>query len=197
MYNYNINLFKFLKFNSKTVLTKRKSIMKKSFVLVLATVFSISLFYSCGNAEETKDDSADTSADTKEKAEKKADPELVLKLDGEKVHFDKAELSYDDMFGPQLTVSAFLDPDEEEVGTVTMTQSFFSINIEDLELGKMEKTNISLRDYNVSNASSEVHKLEIGSDMYGPKIDAIELDFSATLHDKEGEEFSLTGKYNK
>ncbi len=167
--------------------------MKKFFILVLATVFSTALFYSCGTAEEKNGDPADT----KEKVEEKADPELVLKLDEEKVHFDNVELSYDEMFGPQLSISAFLDADEEEVGTTTITGSFFGINIEDLDIGKMEKTNISLRDYNVSNASSEVNKLEIGSGMYGPKIDAIELDFSATVHDKEGEEFNLTGKYIK
>ena len=167
--------------------------MKKLFVLLAAIVLSLSLLSSCGGAEERKDDPADT----KDKAEKKAEPEFILKLDDENVHFDKLELSYDARFGQQLTISAFLDPDAEEVGTVTMTQSFFSINIEELELGKMEKTNISLRDYNASNASAEVHKLKIGSGMYGDKIDEIALEFSATLHDAEGEEYSLTGKYTR
>lgn len=167
--------------------------MKKLFVLFLVTVFSISLFYSCGPAQERKEDTADA----EEKVEEKADPELVLKLDNERVHFDNVQLSYDEMFGPQLSINTFLEQDAEEVGTVTMTESFFSIDIEDLDLGKMEKTFISLRGYNVSNASAEVHSLEIGSGMYGPRIDAIELEFSATIHDEEGEELSLTGRYTK
>lgn len=162
--------------------------MKKLFVLFLVTALSISLFNSCGTAEERKD-----TPDTKDKSE----PVFVLKLDDEKLPFDNVELNYDEMFGPQLTISAYIVPEAEEAGTVTLTQSFFSINIEDLKPGKMEKTNITLRDYNVINANAEVHKLEIGSGMYGARIDNIALDFSATLHDAEGKEYSLTGKYTK
>ena len=163
--------------------------MEKLSVLLVAIAFSMSIFHSCGSAEEKKDDSADTKA--------KAESELTLKLDDKKLHFDEVALSYDDMFGKQLDLSAFLDSGTEEAGMVSLTESFFNINIENLSLGEIQKTNISLKGYTVSDANAEVHELEIGSGMYGPKIDKIVFDFSATLHDLEGEEYRLNGKYTK
>ncbi len=164
--------------------------MKKVFVLFAVSVFSLSLLTFCGPAAEEKEEKP---LKTKEKAANG----LVLKIDGEKVHYDDVQLSYDEMFGKQLTVNAFLDADGEEVGTMAATTSFFSINIEDVDLGKMDIVHITYKDYFASEATAKVNKFDVGSGMYGPVVESAELEFSAKLRDNDGKKYSLTGKYIK
>lgn len=169
--------------------------MKNILILFTASVFCLWLLNSCGGA--TEQERTEKNDQTHKQEMEKAEPGLTMKLNGEALHFDNAEHSYDEMFGPQLTISAFLTNETEEVGAITTTTGFFSINIEDVEVGEMQTVNISLRDYNVGETSATVKTFETGSGMFGTVVEEVSLKFSATVYDDVGEALTLTGTYVK
>lgn len=167
--------------------------MKNIWLYTILIVIGVFTMFSCGG--ET-DPITETAATTDQK-EAKAGPGLTLHVNGEAIEFDNVEMSYDARFGNQLTVLGFFADKAEEVGEITMTSSSFELNIEDISTGKQDRTNISFKDYRVTDAQSEVHTLEIGSGMFGAVIEKIAVDFSAMLHDQEGTSFELAGQYVK
>lgn len=170
--------------------------MKKQFVFLFASIFCISMFSYCGTAgDEASED--ECTQETKKEEAVEQEEKLELVVGNEQIDFDNVLLDFDDMFGPQMTVSGFYDADEEQVENMTFTESFFSINIENLEIGKADRITISLRGYQVKNAKAEVLDLEIGSGTWGPVIDRVHIDFSASATDSEGNTHDLTGSYRK
>lgn len=167
--------------------------MKKLYLYLMLVVIAVLTMYSCGG--ET-DRTAETTT-INDQNEARAVQGLTLHVNGEAIEFDNVEMNYDARFGNQLTVLGFFADNTEEVGEVSMTSSSFELNIEDISTGKQDRSHISLKDYRVTDAQSEIHILEIGSGMFGTVIEEIVVDFSAIVHDQEGNSFELIGQYVK
>ena len=168
--------------------------MKKLWLYSILVVIGFFTMYSCGSSTDRTEETTTTN----DQIETRAEQSLTLHVNGEAIEFDNVEMSYDERFGNQLTVLGFFaDASTEEIGEITMTSSSFELNIEDISTGKQDQTNISLKEYRVTDAQSEIHTLEIGSGMFGAVIEEVIVDFSAMAHDEEGNSFELTGQYVK